>query len=68
LSWLVVAENFLVIDIVAELGKVAGLPTYDMTSTSMHLSVQEDIAGALILAETFWPQFTPQSSKQIICN
>jgi hypothetical protein len=59
LSWLVVAENFFVIDIVAELGKVVGLPTYDMTS--MHVSVQEDIAGALILAETFRPQFIPQS-------
>jgi hypothetical protein len=57
-------ELFPVIDIVAELGKVVGLPADDMTS--MHVSVHEDNAGALILAETLPPQFTPRSKYYAI--
>ena len=52
-------ELFPVMDMVGEIGKVAGLPTEDMTK--MHVSVHEDNSGALILAETIPPQFTPRS-------
>ena len=52
-------ELFPIIDIVSELGDVVGLPTKDLTS--MHVSIHEDKAGALVLAETLPPQFTPRS-------
>ena len=52
-------ELFPIIDIVSELGDVVGLPTKDLTS--MHVSIHEDNAGALVLAETIPPQFTPRS-------
>ena len=41
------------IDIVKEIGQTVGLETKDMTS--MHVSIHEDNAGALILAETLPP-------------
>jgi hypothetical protein len=37
-------------DIVSEVGKAVGLETEDLVS--MHVSVHEDNAGALVLAET----------------
>ena len=46
-------------DIVGEVGVSVGMPTKDLTS--MHVSVHEDNAGALILAETLPPQFTHRS-------
>ena len=53
-------ELFPVMDMVGEIGRVAaGLPTKDMAK--MHMSVHEDNSGALILAETIPPQFTPRS-------
>ena len=52
-------ELFPAIDMVGEIGSVVGLPTKDMSS--MHVSVHEDNSGALILAETIPPQFTPRS-------
>ena len=52
-------ELFPIMDLVKELGAVVGLPTEDLTS--MHVSIHEDNAGALVLAETLPPQFTPQS-------
>jgi len=57
-------ELFPVIDIVEEIGKTVGLETKDMIS--MHVSVHEDNAGALILAETLPPQFTPRSKHYAI--
>ena len=52
-------ELFPVYDIVKEVGKIVGLATDDLSS--MHVSVHEDNAGALVLAETIPPEFTPQS-------
>ena len=46
-------------DLVKEFGTVVGLPTQDLTL--MHASIHEDNAGALVLAETLPPQFTPRS-------
>ena len=57
-------ELFPVIDIVKEIGETVGLETKDMVS--MHVSVHEDNAGALILAETLPPQFTPRSKHYAI--
>ena len=57
-------ELFAVVDIVKEVGDVVGLPTKDLIS--MHVSVHEDNAGALILAETIPPQFTPRSKYYAI--
>ena len=57
-------ELFPVVDTVAELGKVVGLDTSDLVS--MHVSVHEDNAGALILAQTIPPQFTPRSKYYAI--
>ena len=52
------------IDIIKEIGQTVGLETKDMTF--MHVSVHEDNAGALILAETLPPQFTPRSKHYAI--
>jgi hypothetical protein len=57
-------ELFPVIDIVTELGNVIGLPTKDLVS--MHVSIHEDNAGALVLAETIPPEFTPRSKYYAI--
>ena len=51
---------FPVIDVVTELGGVLNLDTNDLAS--MHVSIHEDNAGALVLAETMPPEFTPRSS------
>ena len=52
-------ELFPLMDMVGEVGKAVGMATKDMTS--MHVSVHEDNAGALILAETLPPQCTHRS-------
>ena len=52
-------ELFPIIDLVSELGLVVGLPTKDLAS--MHVSIHEDNAGALVLAETLPLQFTSRS-------
>ena len=57
-------ELFPVMDLVKEIGSVVDLPTKDLTS--MHVSVHEDNAGALVLAETLPPQFTPRSKYYAI--
>ena len=57
-------ELFPVIDIVKELGSVVGLPTDDLVS--MHVSIHEDNAGALVLAETIPPEYTPRSKYYAI--
>jgi hypothetical protein len=43
---------------------VVGLKTKDLVS--MHVSIHEDNAGALVLAETIPPQFTPRSKYYAI--
>ena len=45
-----------IVDMVAVLGEAVGLPK-DLTT--MLISVHEDNSGALILAETLPPQYTP---------
>jgi hypothetical protein len=57
-------ELFPVIDIVKELGDVVGMETDKLVS--MHVSIHEDNAGALVLAETIPPQFTPRSKYYAI--
>ena len=57
-------ELFPVIDVVEEMGIAVGLPTEDLAT--MHVSVHEDNAGALILAETIPPAFTPRSKYYAI--
>ena len=47
-----------IIDITISLGKAVGMPIGD---TKMNFSIHEDNAGALILAKTLPPQFTPRS-------
>ena len=46
-------------NMVQEIGGAVGMPTDDLTS--MHVSVHKNNSGALILAHTFPPQFTPRS-------
>ena len=50
-------------DMVASLSKILHLPN---PATSMHVSIHEDNAGALVLAETLPPQFTPRSKHYVI--
>eukprot|EP00956_Cyclotella_meneghiniana_P021875 scaffold40516_cov93-Cyclotella_meneghiniana.AAC.5 len=58
-------DLFPVIDIVSEIRKTVGLETDDVAT--MHVSIHEDNAGAaLVLAETFPPQFTPRSKYYAI--
>ena len=57
-------ELFPVCDIVKEVGDILGLVTDDLSS--MHVSVHEDNAGALVLAETIPPEFTPRSKYYAI--
>ena len=47
-----------IIDITTSLDKAVGLP---MGDTTTNVSVQEDNAGALVLARTFSPEFTTTS-------
>ena len=53
---LIVAKIVTIKDMVATLGEAVGLPK-DLTT--MHVPIHEDNAGALILAETLPPQYTP---------
>lgn len=57
-------ELFPVMDLVLELGDAIGVPCRDYTW--MHVSIHEDNAGALVLAETLPPQFTPRSKHYAI--
>ena len=57
-------ELFPIMDLVVELDKAVGLPTDDLTT--LHVSIHEDNAGALILAETIPPEFTPRSKYYAI--
>ncbi|KAL7489424.1 hypothetical protein ACHAW6_015024 [Cyclotella cf. meneghiniana] len=57
-------ELFPVMDIVSEVGKVVGLETEDFVS--MHVSIHENNAGALVLAKTIPPEFTPRSKYYAI--
>jgi hypothetical protein len=57
-------ELFPVCDIVKEVGKVVGMKTDDLSS--VHVSVHEDNAGALVLAETIPPESTPRSKYYAI--
>ena len=51
-------ELFPIINIKISLGKAIGLTIGDKTK---NFSIHEDNAGALILAKTLPPQFTPRS-------
>jgi hypothetical protein len=57
-------ELFPVINVVTELGGVLGLDMNDLAS--MHVSIHEDNAGALVLVETIPPGFTPRSKYYAI--
>jgi hypothetical protein len=54
---------FPVMDQVKELGAAMGLPTHKFT---MKVLIHEDNSGALILAQTIPPQFTPRSKYYAI--
>ena len=56
-------ELFPIMDMVSSIGPAVGL---DVGETSMHVSIQEDNAGALVLAETLPPQYTPRSKHYAI--
>ena len=56
-------ELFPIMDMVSMLGEKVGLPVSDAT---MNVSIHEDNAGALVLAETLPPQFTPRSKHYAI--
>lgn len=53
-----------IIDMVNEVGTAVGLKSPD--SPKMHIRIHEDNAGALILAQTIPPQFTPRSKHYAI--
>ena len=53
-----------IIDMVNEVGMAVGLKSPD--SPKMHIRIHEDNAGALILAQTIPPQFTPRSKHYAI--
>ena len=55
---------FPIMDQVAEFGEIVGLKTADLTT--MKVSIHEDNAGALVLAQTIPPQFTPRSKYYAI--
>lgn len=57
-------ELFPIIDMVGEIGKAVGLTANE--ATKMHIAIHEDNAGALILAKTVPPQFTPRSKHYAI--
>ncbi len=56
-------ELFPIMDMVSLLGTKVGLP---VSGTTMNVSIHEDNAGALVLAETLPPQFTPRSKHYAI--
>ena len=51
-------ELFPIIDMVKQVGPLVGL---DVGDSNMNVSIHEDNAGALILAQTLPPQYTPRS-------
>jgi hypothetical protein len=51
-------ESIPIVQMVEFLGPAVGLP---VDCTSMHVYIHEDKAGALILADTLPPQYTPWS-------
>ena len=51
-------ELFPIMDMCESLCKTVGLP---LGETTMNVSIHEDNAGALVLAETLPPQYTPRS-------
>ena len=53
-----------ILDIVEEIGDTVGLCQSDRPR--MHVHIHEDNAGALILAETVPPQFTPRSKHYAV--
>jgi len=57
-------ELFPIMNQVAELGAIVGLKTKDLTT--MKVSIHEDNTGALVLAQTIPPQFTPRSKYYAI--
>jgi hypothetical protein len=56
-------ELFPIIDMVHSLAVTTNLPIRNMT---MNVSIHEDNSGALVLAKTLPPQFTPQSKYYAI--
>ena len=56
-------ELFPIVDMVPSLSSAVGLGS---PSTTMKVSIHEDNSGALILAETLPPQFTPRSKHYAI--
>ena len=56
-------ELFPIMDMVSLLGKKVGLP---VSRATMNVSIHEENAGALVLAETLPPQFTPRSKHYAI--
>jgi hypothetical protein len=56
-------ELFPIIDMVCSLAEATNLPIGNMT---MNVSIHEDNLGALVLAKTLPPQFTPQSKYYAI--
>lgn len=56
-------ELFPIMDMVSELGPAVSLK---VGHTTMNVSIHEDNAGALILAETLPPQYTPRSKHYAI--
>ena len=57
-------ELFPILDVVKELSGAIGLSAQD--GASMHIRLHEDNAGALILAKTIPPEFTPRSKHYAI--
>ena len=53
-----------IIDLVESVGKAVGLG--NSTGPKMHVIIHEDNAGALILAKTVPPQFTPRSKAYAV--
>ena len=53
-----------ILDIVEEIGEAVGLG--QSMGPRMHVRIHEDNAGALILAETVPPQFTPRSKHYAV--
>jgi hypothetical protein len=56
-------ELFPIIDMVCSLAEATNLP---IGNTTMNVSIHEDNLGALMLAETLPPQFTPRSKYYAI--
>jgi hypothetical protein len=56
-------ELFPIIDMVCSLAEATNLP---IRNTTMNVSIHEDNSGALVLAKTLPPQFTPQSKYYAI--